>query len=463
MSKVLIVDDELSMREFLEIFFRKRGHTVQTAADGDAGIKMLFEEEFDLVLTDLRMPRTHGMVVLEKCRELYPDTPVIVMTAYATTQTAIDAMKMGAYDYLTKPFKLDNVSVTIEKALERRRLVAENRKLKDELRSRGSFPNLIGKSRAMQEVLDLVRRVANTPTNVLILGESGTGKELVARAIHEHSDRGPKPFLVVNCGAIPENLLESELFGHRKGAFTGASSDKEGIVRAAHGGTLFLDEVGELPLSMQVKLLRVLQERSVKAIGDVREQPVDLRVIAATNRNLEEEVRGGRFRDDLFYRLNVISIELPPLRDRPEDIPLLAHHFLRKYAEMMNKPLDEFEPEAMQALVHHGFAGNVRELENIIQRAVALEDDDRVSSRALPPTLRPRSPSDSLQDASLQLPQDGVDLEGVVGELERKLIMQALQRTGGLKKEAAKLLGISFRSLRYRLDKLAVQDNPPTE
>ena len=455
MSRVLVVDDELSMRELLEIFFLKEGHAVDTAADGATGVQRLIEEEYDLVITDLRMPGTHGMIVLERAIELHPDTPVIVMTAYASTDTAIKAMKIGAYDYFTKPFKLDEIKVVIDKALERRALVQENRKLRQALDARDRYQGILGRSQQMHDVFNLIKRVARTRTNVLILGESGTGKELVARAIHTQSERSGRPFLVINCAAIPENLLESELFGHRRGTFTGATSDREGLFQAADGGTLLLDEIGEMPLGMQVKLLRVLQERKVKAVGDLREVPVDVRVIAATNRDLAAEVRAGRFREDLYYRLNVISIELPSLRDRPSDIPLLAHHFLRKYATEFDKPVRDIDPDAMQLLLAHPFSGNVRELENVIERAVALEDGTRITARSLPPGLRtptvdpaPRPPE------ALTLSPTGIDLEDVVGDVERRLIEQALAATGGRKKEAARLLGITFRSLRYRLEKL---------
>jgi len=463
MSRILVIDDELSMREFLELFFLREGHSVDLASDGAEGVRRIHEQEYDLVITDLRMPRTHGMVVLEQCRSLYPATPIIVMTAFATTETAIQAMKMGAYDYFTKPFKLDEVKIVIDKALEKRALVLENKQLRAKLDSRHRIGGLIGRSPAMQDVFNLVKRVARTRTNVLVLGESGTGKELVARAIHDHSERRDQPFLVINCAAIPENLLESELFGHRKGTFTGATSDKEGLFKAAHGGTLLLDEIGELPVGMQVKLLRVLQERKVKAVGDLREQPIDVRVLAATNRDLEADVRAGDFREDLYYRLNVISVDLPPLRERPSDIPLLANHFLRKYAKEFGKEIEEIEPEALQLLLRYSFTGNVRELENVVERAVALEEGNHITVDSLPPHISQRIPQTTADAATgLELPHEGVDLEGVVDNVERRLIGQALDRTGGRKKDAARLLGISFRSLRYRINKLNLnsEDDP---
>jgi len=310
----------------------------------------------------------------------------------------------------------------------------------------------------MMDVFSLIRRVARTRTNVLILGKSGTGKELVARAIHDESDRREKPFLVINCAAIPENLLESELFGHRKGTFTGATTDREGMFRAAEGGTLLLDEIGDMPQGMQVKLLRVLQERKIKTVGDAREQAVNVRVIAATNCDLEAEVRAGRFREDLYYRLNVISIELPPLRERPTDIPLLAHHFLRKYAMDFGKEVKDIQPEVVQRLLRHPFSGNVRELENIMERAVALEEGEEITMASLPPALRESDNPVHPSELGLILPEQGVDLDGLVQDVERRLITQALERTGGHKKEAASLLGITFRSFRYRLEKLELTD-----
>ncbi|MEZ4463331.1 MAG: sigma-54 dependent transcriptional regulator [bacterium] len=453
---ILVVDDELSMREMLEIWCLQQGHQVEVAADGGVALERLEAREFDLVITDMRMPRAQGLDVLRACKSRYPDTPVIVMTAYASAETAMEAIKLGALDYFTKPFRLDTVAVVVQRALERRRLVKENRSLRAELSGRTRVGSLIGRSDAMREVFDLIRRVAATRANVLILGESGTGKELVARAVHSESERRDQPFLVVNCGAIPENLLESELFGHRKGAFTGATADRDGMFQSAEGGTLFLDEVGELPAGMQVKLLRVLQERKVRPVGHPREIAVDVRVIAATNRDLAADVRAGLFREDLYYRLNVLTLELPPLRVRPADIGLLAHHFLAKYASEFGRPITEIAPDALKRLLEHRWRGNVRELENVIERAVALADGHRIEVGDLPPTLRvPPEPSD-VAPAPDEFPEDGVDLDAEVAELERRLITQALERTGGQKKAAAKLLGVTFRSLRYRLEKLGM-------
>lgn len=453
MSRVLVVDDELSMRELLEIFFIKEGHDVTLAREGRSAVELILENEFDLVITDLRMPGTNGMIVLERCRELQPDTPIIVMTAFATPETAIRAMKMGAYDYFTKPFKLDEAKIVIEKALERRQLVLENRELKTEL-GKDLHQGIVGRSLAIQRMMSLIKRVAPTKANILVTGESGTGKELVAKALHELSDRAEAPFVVVNCGAIPENLLESELFGHVRGSFTGAVDNREGLFMTARGGTIFLDEVGELPLSMQVKLLRVLQERKVKKIGASQELEVDVRVISATNVELESAVADGSFRGDLYYRLNVIRIEVPPLRERKEDIPRLSQFFLRRYTKEFGKPITDIQPDVLQCLLSYNFDGNVRELENIIERAVALEQSERISLESLPPGLNSAQAPAFASPEHLMLPESGLNLDGVVGSMEKELIKQALDRTDGNKTEAARLLGISFRSLRYRLDKL---------
>jgi two-component system response regulator PilR (NtrC family) len=454
--RVLIVDDERSMRELLEIWFLQRGAEVDVAADGAAAIVRIDQHSYDLIITDMRMPKSSGMEVLAHARKTLPETPVIIMTAFASTETAVSAMKLGALDYFTKPFKLDAVAVVVDKALAQRALIVENRRLREELANRTRVGNLIGRSDAMRQVFDLIRRMARTPANVLVLGESGTGKELVARAIHHEGPRADGPFRVINCGAIPEALIESELFGHRKGAFTGANADHDGLFKAASGGTLFLDEIGELPLAMQVKLLRVLQEKRVRAVGAVEELPIDVRIIAATNRDLATEAKAGRFREDLFYRLNVLSIDLPPLRARPSDIPLLANHFLTKYATEFAKPVTAIEPSAMRRLLAWPFGGNVRELENVIERAVALVDGAEITQADLPPALRKALPSAAAPAPEDEFPENGVDLDGAVETLERRLISAALTRTGGQKKAAARLLGISFRSLRYRLTKLGL-------
>ncbi|MFH0902828.1 MAG: sigma-54 dependent transcriptional regulator, partial [Pseudomonadota bacterium] len=369
----------------------------------------------------------------------------------------ITAMKEGAYDYLTKPFKIDQISVVIDRALERQALVRANAELREQVSGRYRLASLLGKSGAMQRVFDLIRRVAPTRTNILITGESGTGKELVARALHCEGPRAQGPFIAVNCGAIPETLLESELFGYAKGAFTGASGAKDGLFVAADSGSLFLDEIGELSSPLQVKLLRVLQERKVKPVGGIEERPIDVRVIAATNRDLEAEAMRGAFRQDLYYRLNVIEIHLPALRQRREDIPLLLEHFVRRYAGEMGKRTIAIAPEALAALTNYDYPGNVRELENIVERAVALETSNRITVEALPPLERSRQPAQLANAKDTAFPPDGIDLDRALADFERDIITKALRSTGGVRKEAARLLSVTFRSFRYRLEKLGIE------
>ena len=461
MPRVLIVDDERSMREFLEILLRGEGFTVELADGGESAVARLEAgaSDVDLVLTDLKMPRVSGLEVLDTVKRLSPDTEVVMMTAFSTTETAIEAMKKGAYDYVAKPFKVDEITVVIHKALEKRRLALENQRLRGELRTRYSFHNIIGKSRAIREVFDVVERVARTRTSVLISGETGTGKELIAKAIHYHSPRRDQPFMVINCGAIPDQLMESELFGHAKGAFTGAATAKKGLFQEADGGTLFLDEVGELSLGLQVKLLRALQERRIRPVGQAHEVPVDVRILAATNKDLEHEVERGRFRQDLFYRLNVIQVRMPALRERREDVALIAQHFLERFAREMEKPMRGIAPDAIEAMTAYRFPGNVRELENIIERAVTFEVSDILTPQSLPRhVLEPRSVR-PVSAERVEIPGDGMDLDGLLAELERGYLVEALRRTGGNRTEAAKLLGVSFRSIRYKLDKYDVSDS----
>ncbi len=451
-SRILIVDDERSMREFVSILLKKQGHEVDMADCAEQAFEKIDQENFDLVLTDLKMPGASGLDVLAYQKERNPSTQVILMTAYASHDTAVQAMKAGATDYVTKPFKVEELLVQVDKALEIRALERENFYLKQRLADRTGLNRLVGRSTAMRRVYDMIMRVAPTRTTVLITGESGTGKELVAKAMHENSDRVGNAFVPVNCGAIPENLIESELFGHVKGAFTGAATEKKGLFEIADAGTIFLDEVGELPMSMQVKLLRVLQERAVKQVGAVKEKSVNIRVVAATNRNLKEMVDQGEFREDLYYRLNVIQLVIPSLRERREDLPLLIQHFLQKFADDLGKEMRGVERSAMDLLLSYPYDGNVRELENIIERAVTLEPGDMVTTESLP--MHMQSGSNLLQWAGdLEIPEDGLELDAIVENLERNLITKALRRTGGVRKAAAKLLGISFRSMRYRLDK----------
>ncbi|RMH45018.1 MAG: sigma-54-dependent Fis family transcriptional regulator [Deltaproteobacteria bacterium] len=455
MGSILVVDDERSMRDFLAICLEREGHEVATAATAAEALAAATAQPPDVIVTDLKMPGDlDGIGLIEAARERGIDAEVIVVTAFATPETAIAALKKGAYDYLTKPFKVDEINVVIGRALEKRALVRENLALREAVESRHRFASLLSKSPQMQRVFDLVRKIHSTRTSVLITGESGTGKELVARALHSEGARKHGPFVAINCGAIPPDLLESELFGHVRGAFTGAVDDKPGLFEAADGGTLFLDEVGELPAALQVKLLRVLQERRVKPVGATREREIDVRVVAATNRDLEEEVARGAFRQDLYYRLNVIEIRLPPLRQRREDIPMLVDHFVRRFAAEQNKRIAGVSKEAMRRLQAYDYPGNVRELENVIERAVALSDR-RIEVDALPDfASQPRLGVADGQAAAL--PADGIDLDAVLRDYERQLIERALAHTGGNRKRAAELLGISFRSLRYRLSKLGI-------
>ncbi|MDP3937658.1 MAG: sigma-54 dependent transcriptional regulator [Deltaproteobacteria bacterium] len=456
MSKILVVDDELSMREFLEIMLKKAGYDVETVEDPNEAILRVDSENYDLVITDVLMPRMDGVELLRKIKEISPETTVLMMTAYAATETAVQAMKEGAYDYITKPFKVDEIQLIIEKALEKKRLFQENVILKQELKIRYNFGNLIGSSAEMLKVYDLIQRVTETKANILITGESGTGKELVAKAIHHNSARRDRPFVTVNCGAIPENLLESELFGHVKGSFTGAVSNKMGLFELADRGTIFLDEVGELTLTLQVKLLRVIQEKTFKRVGGTEEQHVDVRVITATNRDLEEEVSRARFREDLYYRLNVIQIKLPPLRRRIEDIPVLAQHFVEKYSLELGKEVVKISKEAMDVLIRYHYPGNVRELENIIERSVALETSSIILPETLPPVVHKRE-RDLVSFEEVNIPPEGLPIEKVVEDLERRLLMSALRKAGGVKKRAAKILHLSFRSFRYRLEKYGIE------
>jgi two-component system response regulator PilR (NtrC family) len=451
---ILIVDDERSMREFLGIYLRREGYRIEAAAGGGEAIASIKARAFDVIITDLRMPDVDGLTILAEAKRIRPDTEVIVVTAFSTTETAIAAMKAGAHDYLTKPFKIDEVGLVVDRAMEKRRLARENLALRDEIKGRYKLDRLLGKSPPMQRVFDILRKVASTRTSVLLIGESGTGKELAARALHELSPR-TGPFVAVNCGAIPETLLESELFGHVRGSFTGANVDKQGLFEAAHTGTLLLDEVADLPVSMQVKLLRVLQERKVKPVGGVSEREIDVRIVAATNRDLEAEVEKSSFRQDLYYRLNVIQLRLPPLRERREDLPLLVDHFIRKFSAEHGRNVVGAAPEVMSALMVYHFPGNVRELENMIERAVTLSSTDWLALDAFPNLvgLQGAQPSPSTIG---HLPESGLDLERHLEEYERSILIKALERTGGNRTEAARLLGVSFRSMRYRLSKLGI-------
>jgi two-component system response regulator PilR (NtrC family) len=436
----------------LEILFRREGHQVISAPGKTMALEAIAQspQPFPVVLTDLAMPDGTGLEVLAAAKARSSSTEVILLTAHSSIENAIAAMRSGAYDFVAKPFDPAELAVLVSKALEKQSLREENARLRAHFGPRDEL-RLLGRSPSMRAVLDLVARIAAMRTTVLVTGESGTGKERIARAIHDLSERKGKPFLVVNCGALPEALIESELFGHEKGAFTGATSKSAGLFRDADGGTVLLDEVGELPTSLQVKLLRVLQERTVRPVGATQELSVDVRVLAATNRNVEADVASGRLRQDLYYRLNVIRIELPPLRDRKEDIPLLTERFLRRFAREMAKDVTGLSPDAMRALERYTFPGNVRELENLIERAVALAGSRMIGLGDL--SREVSGMAASATPALLALPPEGCNLDEVLGEAERRLLVSALERTGGIRTAAAKLLGITFRSLRYRLAK----------
>jgi len=451
-DKILVADDEKSMREFLDIMLKKEGYKVTLASNGEEVMKLIEKDIFDLALVDIRMPRQDGISALKRIKSISPETVVIVITAYASADTAIKAMKEGAYDYITKPFKIDEIKLIIQNALEKKHLQKENLLLKQVVRDRYHFENIIGQSSKMLELYDLLEKVAPTKTNILITGESGTGKELVAKAIHYNSPRKDKPFVTLNCGAIPESLIESELFGHMRGAFTDAISTKKGLFEVADEGTIFLDEISELPLMMQVKLLRVLQDREFKRVGGTEDIRVDVRILSATNKDLEGAVREKQFREDLFYRLNVIQIRIPSLRERKEDIPLLTSHFLKRYSEELGKQISQISPEALRVLVQYDYPGNVRELQNIIERAMALETSQELTAQNLSSYIEEQLPIKK-RPLDLEIPSEGVDLEKIVEDVERTLLLKALDRTKGIKKKAAELLHINFRSMRYRLEK----------
>jgi two-component system, NtrC family, response regulator PilR len=452
-SRILVVDDEDSIREFLEIMLKKENYEVTTAEDGLRAKEILTKKSFDMVISDLQMPNMTGIELLKHVKESYPDIVFMLITAFGTTESAVDAMKMGAYDYVTKPFKIDEVRLNIANALRSKSLETEVRILKKELVKEYSFQNMIGNSPPMHAVFDLIKRVSSAPTNVLITGESGTGKEVVAKAIHYNGPLKDRPFVTVNCGAIPENLMESEMFGHKKGSFTGAIADKVGLFEVADGGTLFLDEVGELPASIQVKLLRAIQERIIRRVGATDDMKIEVRIIAATNRNLEDMVAKGTFRQDLFYRLNVIGIRTPPLRERQEDIPILAQHFLAKYNEKMNKSIASISAEAMEIMKGYNYPGNVRELENMIERTVALESGSTILPESLPPMVSTPAGRKMASSNEIEVGDAGLDLDKVMGQIEKELLIKAIHSAGGIKKKAAKLLHISFRSMRYRIEK----------
>ena len=468
-ASVLVVDDEESIRELLEIMLKREGYAVTVADSADAALKQLSKSAYDAVITDIAMPGMSGIELLAKVRATHHDTAVIVITAHGSTESAVEAMKLGANDYLTKPFQMDEMKIALGNCLKARALERENRQLRSELGKAYSLDNIIGNSPAMQPVFEMIKRVSATKANIMILGESGTGKELVAHAVHRNGADPSAPFVVVNCAAVPEPLFESELFGHKKGSFTGAVADKQGIFEQAHGGTLFLDEVGDIPLSVQVKLLRAIQQKSFRPVGGTEDVTVDVRIICATNKNLEEMAAKGLYREDLYYRLNVIQIRMPALRERKEDIPSLAEHFLRKFNVTMGKAVKSISKEAMRMLTSYDYPGNVRELENLIERAVALETQSVILPESLPQKLLVPGaaaapvPAATAPAAPAVAGSGPFDLEKGVEDYERAHIIRALEQTNGMKKKAAALLGISFRSLRYRIEKYGIQDPNPEE
>jgi len=449
--QILIVDDEKVQREILEGFLLKQGYGVIAVEDGQKALQKFRSGTFDMVLTDYRMPGMDGIQLLREVRRLTPEAVVVIMTAYGTVGTAVAAMKEGVYDYLTKPIDLDELLLLIERVEREISLGRENRELREQLREKFKVDFIISASRQMEEALNLVRRVASSPATVLILGESGTGKELIARAIHYSSPRADRPFIKVSCAALPENLLESELFGHEKGAFTGAVARRIGRFEQANKGSIFLDEIGDLSPSLQMKLLRVLQEKEFERLGSNQTIKTDVRVIAATNQNLEEAIKRGTFREDLYYRLNVVTISLPPLRERREDIPVLMEHFLKKYSRENKRDVSAISKEAKELLMRYDYPGNVRELENIIERAVVLCRGDTLTTQDLPLNLR-----ESKTEVALEEARKRRDLPETLEGIERQLITQALERSGGVQTRAAEELGISERVLRYKMKKYKI-------
>ncbi|MDJ0666287.1 MAG: sigma-54 dependent transcriptional regulator [Desulfobacterales bacterium] len=453
---LLVVDDELSMRELLEYLFIKEGYRVDCAESGAQAIKMQDKTTYDLIVCDIRLGDITGLDVLRAAKAKHPNIVVIMISAYVTTEVAVEAMNEGAYDYVPKPFDNDELLETIARALKLRTLERESKSLRNDLKKNLHFGRIVGNSPAMMHIYRLIRQVAQTRTNILVSGESGTGKELIARSIHNESTRADQPFVAINCGGIPETLMESELFGHKKGAFTGASQDKQGLFEAAHNGTIFLDEIGELSMPLQVKLLRVVQEKVFKAVGSNEDINVDCRIISATNKNLAEEVIEGRFREDLFYRLNVIEIKVPPLRERKPDIKALAQHFLEKYATEMEKEIKKISSYAVDLLQKYDFPGNVRELENLMERSVALSTTNIILPESLALSVHKRRWIEGVQGKRYDLDDidKGVSLDMILREIEYAYLQKALELTGGNKNKAAELLGITFRSFRHRLGKL---------
>ena len=448
-ANILVVEDEKSMREVLKILLEEERYNVVTASDGIEGMGCLEKDIFDLVITDMKMPRADGFDVLKKVKEISPNTFVIMITAFGNKETAVEAMKLGAYDYISKPFNIDEIRLIVKKAIEKKKDREELDLLRRKVETTYTLENIIGQSAQMQELFRIIPKIAQSNSSVLITGESGSGKELVASALHNLSPRRGKNFVTINCAAFPEGLLESELFGHMKGAFTGALYNKQGLFEIADGGSVLLDEIGEMPMSLQAKLLRVLENGVFRRIGGTTDIKVDVRIISATNKDLREEITAGRFREDLFYRLNVVPILVPPLRERKDDIPLLINHFLKKISDTPKRIM----PDAMKLLIDHPWMGNVRELENLIQRITLFADKTEVAQEDLPSEITGAGGFPAKVGEVLQIPDDGVNIDTIIEDIEKQYLLKALEKTGGVKTEAAKLLNITFRSFRHRLNK----------
>jgi two-component system, NtrC family, response regulator PilR len=457
-AKLLVVDDELSMRELLEYMLTREGYQVSLAENGKAALQIIKKQPFDLLLSDIKLGDLTGLDVLRAFKAQNPHAGVIMISAYATTQTAVEAMNEGAFDYVPKPFDNEELKQTIQMALERANVQAESPDADKKDEHKLHFGRMVGDSPRMMHIYEMIRQVARTRTSVLITGESGTGKELIARAIHQRSGRADKPFITINCGGIPENLMESEFFGHKKGAFTGATEDKKGLFEVGNGGTVFLDEVGELNTPMQVKLLRAVQERVFKPVGDTKDVEVDVRFVSATNKKLEDEVIAGNFREDLFYRLNVIEIKVPPLRERKQDLRRLTQFFLEKYSREMGKEMTKISSYAIDLLNKYSFPGNIRELENLIERSVALSSTNILLPDSLAMSIHKQRWIEGVKNRRFDLDEvaHGVSLDSILDEIECAYLQKSLECTDGNKHKASELLGISFRSFRYRLDKLKV-------
>jgi two-component system response regulator PilR (NtrC family) len=455
--RILVVDDEPSIREFLQIMLKREKMLVEIASNGKEALQKISEAPFDLVISDIQMPELSGLELLQKLKEKDPSSLIMMITAFGSTESAVEAMKLGAFDYLTKPFKIDDVKVRIQKALENKVLVQENARMRKELGELYSFSNIIGASPGMMAIYDLIKRVAPTQSNVLITGESGTGKELVAKAIHYNSALANAPFISVNCGAIPENLIESEMFGHKKGSFTGAVNDKRGYFEAANGGTLFLDEIGEMPLSLQASMLRAIAEGTFYPVGSTEPVQCQVRLVSATNRELEDEVQKKTFREDLYFRLNVINIKIPSLKRRKEDIPMLVNFFVSNFSKKFGKEVQTVAQSTMDLMCAYSWPGNVRELENVVERMIALESGPNLLPEGLPDHVRePLRPRFDNLGRELIWNASGVRLDDIVSNVEREFLLKALEQSKNSKKEAARLLNITMRSIRYRLEKFGL-------